>query len=120
MQSEDEEAKKSHALDNQVEQEPELSEAWRTLLGIQSIDMQLQAAGHQGVTEEQEGSIGDHKGSSLLINDPWSQLVQTQGVQAVDLQQVRLRAADVPLSETDLEQVLNMMREQPVRGANEG
>lgn len=113
MQSEDEEARKSHALDNQLEQEPELSEAWRTLLGIQSTDMQLQAAGHQGVTEEQEGS-------SLLINDPWSQLVQTQGVQAVDLQQVRLHAADAPLSEMDLEQVLNMMREQPVQGANEG
>src|SRR5260370_10754642 len=109
MQSEDEEARKSHALDNQVEQEREVSEGWRTLLGIQSTDMQVQAAGHQGVTEEQEGWIGDHKGSSQLINDPWSQLVQTQGRQAVDLQQVRLRAADAPLSEMDLEQVLNMM-----------
>src|SRR5260370_22253201 len=109
MQSEDEEARKTHALDDQVEQEPELSAAWRTLLGIQPTDMQVQAAGHQGVTEEQEGSIGDYKGSSLLINDPWSQLVQTQGVQAVDLQQVRLYATDAPLSEMDLEQVLNMM-----------
>jgi hypothetical protein len=31
-----------------------------------------------------------------------------------------LHAADAPLSEMDLEQVLNMMREQPVQGANEG
>jgi hypothetical protein len=113
MQSKDEEAKKTHALDNQIEQEPELSEAWRTLLGIQPTDMQVQAAGHQGVTEEQEGL-------PLQTNDPWNQLSQTQGVQAVDLQQVRLLAAPEPMSEMDLEQALDMMREQPIQGANEG
>ena len=107
MQSEgEEEIKKSRAPDNQVEPEPELSEAWRTLLGMQSTDTQAQAADHKG-------SEGDQQGSPLPANDPWSHLVQTQGIQVVDLQQLRLHAAHVPLSDTDFEKVLKIMQEAP-------
>jgi hypothetical protein len=121
MQSEgEEEIKKSRTPDNQVEPEPELSEVWRTLLGMQSTNMQAQvddqqeSQGDHKVTEgDHKGLQGDHKGSPLLANDPWSHLVQTQGVQVVDLQQLRLHAAHVPLSDTDVEKVLKMMQEAP-------
>ncbi len=134
MQSEGkEEIKKSRTPDNQVEPEPELSEVWRTLLGMQSTNMQAQvddqqeSQGDHKVTEgDHEGLQGDHKepgrprGSPLLANDPWSHLVQTQGVLVVDLQQLRLHAEHVPLSDIDVEKVLKMMQEQPIPGANEG
>ena len=134
MQSEGkEEIKKSRTPDNQVEPEPELSEVWRTLLGMQSTNMQAQvddqqeSQGDHKVTEgDHEGLQGDHeepgrpRGSPLLANDPWSHLVQTQGVQVVDLQQLRLHAAHVPLSDIDVEKVLKLMQEQPIPGANEG
>jgi hypothetical protein len=141
MQSEEEEEiKKSRTLDNQVEPEPELSEVWRTLLGMQSTNIQAQAddqqesqgdhkvtgGDHKGLQNDHKVTEGDHKepgrpqGSPLLANDPWSHLVQTQGVQVVDLQQLRLHAAHVPLSDTDVEKVLKMMQEQSISGANEG
>jgi hypothetical protein len=127
MQSEgEEEIKKSRTPDNQVEPEPELSEVWRTLLGMQSTNMQAQVddqqesqGDHKGLQGDPQGTEGDHKepgrpqGSPLLANDPWSHLVQTQGVQVVDLQQLRLHAAHVPLSDTDVEKVLKMMQEAP-------
>lgn len=109
----EEEIKTSRTLGNQVEPEPELSEVWRTLLGMQSTDKQAQA-------DDQQESEGDHKGSPLLANDPWSDLVQTQGIQVVDLQQVHWHAAHVPLSDIDVENVLKMIQEQSIPGANEG
>lgn len=141
MQSEgEEEIKKSRTPDNQVEPEPELSEVWRTLLGMQSTNMQAQVDDqqesqgdhkvteddHEGLQGDHEGLQGNHKepgrpqGSPLLANDPWSHLVQTQGVLVVDLQQLRLHAAHVPLSDIDVEKVLKLMQEQPIPGANEG
>src|SRR5216683_8175535 len=155
MQSEGkEEIKKSRTPDNQVEPEPELSEVWRTLLGMQSTNMQAQVddqqesqgdhkvtegdheglqGDHEGLQGDHEGLQGDHEGlqgdheesgrpqgSPLLANDPWSHLVQTQGVLVVDLQQLRLHAAHVPLSDIDVEKVLKLMQEQPIPGANEG
>ncbi len=135
MQSEgEEEIKKSRTPDNQVEPEPELSEVWRTLLGMQSttnmqaqVDDQQESQGDHKVTEgDHKGLQGDHEesgrpqGSPLLANDPWSHLVQTQGVLVVDLQQLRLHAAHVPLSDIDVEKVLKLMQEQPIPGANEG
>jgi len=127
MQSEgEEEIKKSRTPDKQVEPEPELSEVWRTLLGMQSTNMQAQVDDKQESQGDHEGLQGDHKEpgrplwSPLLANDPWSHLVQTQGVQVIDLQQLRLHAAHVPLSDIDVEKVLKMMQEQPIPGANEG
>ncbi len=120
MQSEgEEEIKKSRTPDTQVEPEPELSEVWRTLLGMQSTNMQAQVDDQQESQGDHQITEGDHKepgrpqGSPLLANDPWSHLVQTQGVQVVDLQQLRLHAAHVPLSDTDVEKVLKMMQEAP-------
>jgi hypothetical protein len=122
MQSEgEEEIKKSRTPDKQVEPEPELSEVWRTLLGMQSTNMQAQVDDQQESQGDHEGLQGDHKEPGRpLTNDPWSHLVQTQGVQVIDLQQLRLHAAHVPLSDIDVEKVLKLMQEQPIPGANEG
>jgi hypothetical protein len=127
MQSEGkEEIKKSRTPDNQVEPEPELSEVWRTLLGMQSTNMQAQVDDQQESQGDHKVTEGDHKGlqgdykEPGLANDPWSHLVQTQGVLVIDLQQMRLHAAHVPLSDIDVEKVLKMMQEQPIPGANEG
>jgi hypothetical protein len=122
MQSEGkEEIKKSRTPDNQVEPEPELSEVWRTLLGMQSTNMQAQVDDQQESQGDHKVTEGDHKEPGRpLANDPWSHLVQTQGVQVVDLQQLRLHAEHVPLSDIDVEKVLKMMQEQPIPGANEG
>ncbi len=109
-------------------QEPELSEAWRMLLGMQPTDIQVQVGDqdglmndqerstgdHEGVAGDHEGSMGDHKGSPLLANDPWSHLVQAQGVQVIDLQQAHLHAIHTPLSDFDVEQALKMLQEQPI------
>ncbi len=120
MQSEgEEEIKKSRTPDTQVEPEPELSEVWRTLLGMQSTNIQAQVDDQQESQGNPQGTEGDHKEpgrplwSPLLANDPWSHLVQTQGVQVVDLQQLRLHAEHVPLSDTDVDKVLKMMQEAP-------
>lgn len=126
MQSEEEEEIKKSRTPNQVEPEPELSEVWRTLLGMQSTNMQAQVDDQQESQGDHQVTEGDHKepgrpqGSPLLANDPWSHLVQTQGVLVVDLQQLRLHAAHVPLSDIDVEKVLKLMQEQPIPGANEG
>ncbi len=113
MQSEgEEEIKKSRTPDTQVEPEPELSEVWRTLLGMQSTNMQAQVDDQQESQGDPQVTEGDHKEPGLA-NDPWSHLVQTQGVQVVDLQQLRLHAEHVPLSDTDVEKVLKMMQEAP-------
>lgn len=129
MQSEEEEEiKKSRTPDKQVEPEPELSEVWRTLLGMQSTNMQAQVDDQQESQGDHKVTEGDHKGlqgdhkepGRPLANDPWSHLVQTQGVLVVDLQQLRLHAAHVPLSDIDVEKVLKLMQEQPIPGANEG
>ena len=128
-------------------QEPELSEAWRMLLGMQPADIQVgdqdglmndqerSTGDHEGVAGDHEGSLGDHKGSlgdyegstgdhkgsmgdhegsPLLANDPWSHLVQAQGVQVIDLQQAHLHAIHTPLSDFDVEQALKMLQEQPI------
>ncbi len=116
MQAMDEEEAKKFST-----QEPELSEAWRMLLGMQPADIQVQAGEQDGLMDDQErsagdheGSPGDHEGSPLLANDPWSHLVQAQGVQVIDLQQAHLHAIPTPLSDFDVEQALKMLQEQPI------
>jgi len=116
-----EEIKKSHTLDNQVEPEPELSEVWRTLLGMQSTTIQAQLD-DQDAHKASEGKVRGtflpqgQEGSANpppLLDDPWSRLVQTQGIQVVDLQELHLHAVHVPLSDSDVEKVLKVMEEAP-------
>ena len=68
----------------------ELSKTWLELLGRQA-DIPMAST----------GSI------PALESDPWSSLVQVQGVKTVDLQKVHL-----PMSDADMEQLLHFMQDQ--------
>lgn len=67
----------------------ELSKTWLELLGKQS-DTPLTS----------NGSI------PALESDPWRSLVQAQGVKTIDLQKVHL-----PMSDSDVEQLLHYMQD---------
>ncbi len=75
----------------------ELSRAWLELLGQQS----------EVASEE-----GRHSSTSVpaLASDPWNSLVRDAGVEVVDLQKVHL-----PMNDQDVEQMLQLMQEQPVQ-----
>ncbi len=68
----------------------ELSKTWLELLGKQ-IDAPL----------------ASNSSIPALESDPWSSLVQAQGVKTVDLQKVHL-----PMSDSDVEQLLHNMQDQ--------
>lgn len=57
---------------------------------------------------------------SELADDPWSELLQAQGVEIVDLQRQRLQEIQISLSELELEQALQIIQEQPIEGKNQG
>ena len=79
----------------------ELSDTWRKLLGTASMrDMDVQANSHLRVTP------------STVQSDPWSQLLHTQGVEIVVLQHLPLSDMQVSLSDTEVEQALQIMQEQ--------
>ncbi len=77
-----------------------LSETWRELLG--------------GYTLEPREDRGEGVAPTALVDDPWSQLQNVEGVETVDLQQVRLATVHVSLSEAEMERALQVMQEQPV------
>jgi|SRR5947209_12009889 len=75
----------------------ELSETWLKLLG------QHEAVA-QANTAMASGAQGD---------DPWFELLHTQGARVVDLQHVRLSDIQVFLTEQEVEQALQILHEQP-------
>lgn len=75
-----------------------LSEAWRELLGA--------------YTRETMAHWGEEVAPTVLVDDPWDQLQHIQGVEMVDLQQVRLATVKVSLSEAEVERALQVMQEQ--------
>lgn len=81
--------------DNQevVPGQPELSAIWQELLGIQP-----------GTNNALAGELP----LSPLESDPWSELLHAKGVEVIDLQQLHLH-----MSDQDVEQVLQVMQEQP-------
>lgn len=82
-----------------------LSDAWTELLGIHSLGVQA-VPNISAVVPP-------------LASDPWSELLHSQGVQVIDLQQVRAHTIHAPLDDIDLEQALHFMQELPIRGTNE-
>ena len=75
---------------NTLHAQAELSDTWLELLGHYSNDASL----------SKDGSLPSFE------SDPWSSLLQTQGVETVDLQKVHL-----PMSDQDVEQLLRYMQE---------
>lgn len=100
MQS-NEEKKQQPAANADSPQDPELSDAWRTLLGMQPSG-----------EKENSPQVDPAVQVQPLADDPWSHLLQSQGVQPVDLQKAHLH--DLHPEETsndDVEHALNVMRE---------
>jgi hypothetical protein len=110
MQFHDEdEAKKRLSTARHIEQQPELSDPWLELLGDRNLDLQ----------DSSPGQANDHEESLLLANDPWNDLLQAQGMEIVDLQQVRLHTIRASTDNLEVEQALNMMQENPVNRTSE-
>lgn len=96
MQSPKEEGKQKPAEEAGPQQDPQLSEAWRALLGLQSSD-------------RPEGE--DAAQVEPLASDPWNRLQQAQGMQPVDLQKIRLHDLHQAANDEDVEHALNIIRE---------
>ena len=68
----------------------ELSKTWLELLGMHS-----------------EASVANESMIPALESDPWHSLLQAQDVKTIDLQKVHL-----PMSDSDVEQLLHLMQDQ--------
>ena len=80
----------------------ELNDTWRKLLGLSTIDsMDTPTDSHLPVTP------------TIVQSDPWSELLHAQGVEMVDLQELRLSATPISLSDREVEHALQIMQEQP-------
>lgn len=87
-----------------VEEQLELSTAWRVLLGLESL-----APVAEGATDPHGQPAAD---APVLENDPWSALLRMQGVQVIDLQQLHIQALPLSFNERDVELALNNIQEQ--------
>jgi hypothetical protein len=96
-----EEGRQDERLVKDIEQHLELSAAWRALLGLESPAPGSDAAGDPAASN-----------TPVLKNDPWAALVQMQGIQVVDLQQVHTLPAQRTPGENDVELALNNIQEQ--------
>ena len=101
MQSPNEKGQQSSLPELPSAQSPELSEAFRALLGLQSPE------GPAGTQEVDPAAQVPPQAS-----DPWSHLLQSQGMQSIDLQKLSLRDLRAVVNDDDdVEHALNVMRE---------
>ncbi|HEY6540847.1 MAG TPA: hypothetical protein VIZ18_07925 [Ktedonobacteraceae bacterium] len=95
-------------LTKKVEQQLELSEAWRQLLGLEAqpapSPSSLEAAKATGAVNQEAVPV--------LSHDPWNFLARERGIQIVDLQQAHVHKAQASGEESDVEHALDMMQEQ--------
>jgi hypothetical protein len=91
---------KQNAAEEGQQQDPQLSETWRALLGLQPSDE----------TGEQP-QIDPSAQVQPLASDPWNDLQHASGMQPVDLQKVRLHELHESVNDDDVEHALNLMRE---------
>ncbi len=90
-------------LEKKVEQQLELSEAWRQLLGLEALPVSSDAALESGADAQE--------GLPVLNDDPWTRLVHEQGVQVVDLQRAHIHPAQTSGEASDVEHALDIMQE---------
>lgn len=109
MQAPDQNDKsKSDDLEKKVEQQLELSEAWRQLLGLEAQASPLPPS----LEAVKVAGVDNQEGVPVLRHDPWNSLVHEQGVQVVDLQQAHVHKAQTAGEESEVEHALDMMQEQ--------
>jgi hypothetical protein len=103
-------------FENNAQKEPAdvdlaLSDTWRELLGLSKEAMEAsESAGAQPLVATEAGTE-----IPALTNDPWAELQHIHGIEIIDLQQVHTQA----LNDLDMEQVLQLMQEQPAPGSQE-
>jgi len=95
MQSSNHPDKQKFASNSEAQQNPELSEAWKTLLGL----------------SDQPGQTSTPDQAQSLASDPWSNLIQAQGMQAIDLQKAHLHDLHSTANDDDVEHALDLMQE---------
>lgn len=100
MQLPEKDGKQNTGAEAGQQQDSQLSEAWRALLGLQSSD---EAEGAQ------QGSPADQV--QPLASDPWSHLQHANGMQPVDLQKIRLHELHAAMNDDDVEHALDLMQE---------
>ncbi len=107
MQSEQNKHQQEEPAQQAGQDEPELSDTWRELLGLSREA--TASAGPELAANAEVPEI------PMLSNDPWAELQRGQGIKVVDLQQVHSQA----LNDLDLEQALQLMQEQSAPGGQE-
>ena len=100
-----EEDQRTDGLVKNIEERLELSAAWRALLGLEASASATTASGDQ---HSQPPAIV----APVLANDPWSALLQAQGVQVIDLQKLHTQTSRASLDERDVELALKNIQEQ--------
>ena len=100
MQSQNEHGKQKPGAEADSAQNPELSEAWRALLGLQST-----SATENGQQVDPAAQVQPQ------ASDPWNTLTHIQGMESVDLQKIRLRELHPAASDEDIEHALNLIQE---------
>ena|SRR5690348_9520587 len=95
-------------ITKKVEQQLELSEAWRQLLGLEAQP----APSPERLEAALVAGTGNQAAMPILSHDPWNSLAQEQGIQVVDLQQAHVHKAQADDEESDVENALDMMQEQ--------
>ena len=107
MQAPDQNNKsKNDDLEKKVEQQLELSEAWRQLLGLEAQASPLPSS----LEAVKAAGVDNQEGVPVLSYDPWNSLVHELGVQVIDLQQAHVHKAHG--EESEVEHALDMMQEQ--------
>ena len=99
MQKEDDERLREQRREGD---QTELSNVWLELLGLRP-------------GENHVPTSPDQQAIPMLEGDPWRKLLQAENIELVDLQQVHL-----PISEREVEQILQLMQEQAAQDQNEG
>jgi hypothetical protein len=95
-------------LMRKVEQQLELSEAWRQLLGLEAQLAPLPSSSEAA----RAAGAGNQEAMPVLVHDPWHSLAREQGIQVVDLQLAPVHNAQAIGEESDVEHALDMMQEQ--------
>ena len=89
-----------------VADDSELSDIWRNLLGVY-------ASAFAADTENMPENIA--RSPVPVVDDPWGELLHSQGIELVDLQQYRphrSQTVQVSFSEQEVEQALQFLQEQ--------
>lgn len=102
MQSPNNDGKQQPILEPGSQQDAELSEAWRALLGSRPSTASVPAP---------ESQIDPAAPVQPLNSDPWNLLLHVKGMEAVDLQKIHLHTRDSAANDADVEHALDIMQE---------